>query len=149
MSFMVENVCHDYREFRIKPLHGSRNRTNVQFSPAPRAQPSRLDGWWTQPYFSCPLQKWLLSYSLIIPPSPKGHYSDLRGLISIDIEITDLRVNQCHGKDESTHHHQTEHARTAALHLHWDQDIEVFYGSHKCHRSNMKVGIFAYIVPIS
>lgn len=135
---MVENF-HFYCEFRFKPLNSNRKRMNTTYSPASRLQLSRLDGWWTHPYFSCPLQKWLLSYSLIIPPSPKGHHTDLSGLISIDIEITELRVNQCHDKDESSHQQKEQAKSSSSLHSPQDQDIEVFYGSHKCHRSNMKV----------
>lgn len=133
-------------------MNGSKNWLNTTtsslstFSPlhlSPQ-HPERLNGWWTYPYFSCPLQKWLISYSLIIPPSLKGHHhSDLSGLISIDIEITDLRVNQCHQDNRNSNDHQKEkeqHSRSGFLnHLPQDQDIAVFYDSHKCHRRHMRV----------
>lgn len=28
-------------------------------------------GWWTFPYYSCAVHRWILSYSVVIPPSPK------------------------------------------------------------------------------
>lgn len=124
MSASIKWLCFLY-DLRFRPLSAT------SFT-VPRQHPLPLDGWWTYPYFSCPSQKWLLSYSLIIPPSAKGHYSDLSGLISIDIEISDLRVNQCPNLERNIN-------KDVASHLHQDNDIEVFHNSHKCHRSNMKV----------
>ncbi|XP_046866447.1 probable G-protein coupled receptor CG31760, partial [Drosophila willistoni] len=63
-----------------------------KFAPSPPN--NYYKGWWTYPYFSCALSKWLVSYSIAIPPS--GRHG-LRGFISIDINVSTLRVNQCEG----------------------------------------------------
>ncbi|XP_037927635.1 probable G-protein coupled receptor CG31760 [Teleopsis dalmanni] len=94
-------------------------------------------GWWTYPYFSCTLSKWILSYSIAIPPS--GRHG-LRGFISIDIDVTGLRVNQC---EALTYRFNYQQIQTRRLHLADAQvseainDLQAFHGSHKCHRETM------------
>ncbi|TMW48330.1 hypothetical protein DOY81_006598 [Sarcophaga bullata] len=95
-------------------------------------------GWWTYPYFSCTLSKWILSYSIAIPPS--GRHG-LRGFISIDIDVTGLRVNQCEAPVAYRFNYQQ--IQTRRLHLvdtqttEYINDIQAFHKSHKCHRNTM------------
>ncbi|KAI9583866.1 hypothetical protein GQX74_010201 [Glossina fuscipes] len=95
-------------------------------------------GWWTFPYFSCSLSKWILSYSIAIPPN--GRHHGLRGFISIDIDVTGLRVNQCEAPVYRFNYQQMQSRR---LHLADAQaidainDIQAFHKSHKCHRQTM------------
>ncbi|XP_059220615.1 probable G-protein coupled receptor CG31760 [Stomoxys calcitrans] len=97
-------------------------------------------GWWTYPYFSCSLSKWILSYSIAIPPS--GRHG-LRGFVSIDIDVTGLRVNQCEAPVAYRFNYQQ--IQTRRLHLvdtssqssEFINDIQAFHKSHKCHRDTM------------
>lgn len=66
---------------------------------------------------------------------------DLSGLISIDIEIAELRVNQCEESGEPLAQRESNNNSSLAWHVPEDNDMEVFHGSHKCHRSNMMVNI--------
>lgn len=54
---------------------------------------------WTPVYFSCELRKWLISFtSFIVSDSeslPGSNLYSLRGVISIDIDITETDFNQC------------------------------------------------------
>nr|XP_014087417.1 probable G-protein coupled receptor CG31760 [Bactrocera oleae] len=107
-----------------------------KFAPSPPNM--YYKGWWTFPYFSCTLSKWILSYSIAIPPS--GRHG-LRGFISIDIDVTGLRVNQCEAPIFRLSFQQMQNRR---LHLtdtpapESIADIQAFHGSHKCHRDTMK-----------
>lgn len=90
-------------------------------------------GWWTYPYYSCVLAKWILSYSVAVPPI--GRHGT-RGFLSIDIDISNLRVNQC---DAPITRYNYYNIRPKRLLIHemetaeTSNDIESFHGSHKCH----------------
>ncbi|XP_058815924.1 probable G-protein coupled receptor CG31760 isoform X2 [Topomyia yanbarensis] len=114
---------------------------------SPKFAPSPLNisfrGWWTYPYYSCSHKKWILSYSVAIPPM--GRHG-LRGFLSIDIDISDLQVNQCDNPNKlelmSYNHHLRQYypfVRNIKLS---DEDqlhqIEAFHGSHKCHVHSMR-----------
>nr|XP_018917299.1 PREDICTED: probable G-protein coupled receptor CG31760 isoform X1 [Bemisia tabaci] len=70
-------------------------------------------GWWTFPYYSCAKRKWLLSYSVLLPSSKQG----IREFLSFDVDISDLKLDQCESPFHSTSSEQ----------------MNVFLGSHKCH----------------
>ncbi|XP_075152226.1 putative G-protein coupled receptor CG31760 [Haematobia irritans] len=97
-------------------------------------------GWWTYPYFSCSLSKWILSYSIAIPPS--GRHG-LRGFVSIDIDVTGLRVNQCEAPVAYRFNYQQIQTRrlhlvdTSSQSMEFINDIQAFHKSHKCHRDTM------------
>ncbi|XP_061398756.1 probable G-protein coupled receptor CG31760, partial [Musca vetustissima] len=97
-------------------------------------------GWWTYPYFSCSLSKWILSYSIAIPPN--GRHG-LRGFVSIDIDVTGLRVNQCEAPVAYRFNYQQIQTRrlhlvdTSAQSTEFINDIQAFHKSHKCHRDTM------------
>lgn len=75
---------------------------------------------WTNAYYSCDYQIWLFSYtSLIIFESIDSCI--LRGIISVDIDIGKIDINQCdHASIETT--------------------IPLL-GTHKCHRPSSKVSL--------
>ncbi|EDV90989.1 GH23717 [Drosophila grimshawi] len=113
-----------------------------KFAPSPPN--NYYKGWWTYPYFSCALSKWLVSYSIAIPPS--GRHG-LRGFISVDIDVTTLRVNQCDAtpyrfSSQQLLLRQRQQARrstVAAINNDVDtiNDLQAFHSSHKCHRASM------------
>ncbi|XP_054266088.1 probable G-protein coupled receptor CG31760 [Macrosteles quadrilineatus] len=72
-------------------------------------------GWWTFPYYSCYHHLWIMSYTVVVPPSPK-HEHGIKGLVSFDVDVSSLEVNQCdHGHDS--------------------KQVHFFRGSHKCHNT--------------
>ncbi|CAG9767118.1 unnamed protein product [Ceutorhynchus assimilis] len=73
-------------------------------------------GWWTYPYYSCSARRWLMSYSVPIPPPGRR---GLKGFLSLDVDISHLEVNQCEVR----------------LHETSSKCMTVFHGSHKCHNS--------------
>ncbi|KAB0794215.1 hypothetical protein PPYR_13835 [Photinus pyralis] len=75
-------------------------------------------GWWTYPYYSCISRKWLTSYSVPIP-SPGRH--GMKGYLSLDVDVSNLEVNQC--EDD---------------HLGSYSEILVLHGTHKCHNLTSK-----------
>ncbi|XP_033609513.1 probable G-protein coupled receptor CG31760 isoform X2 [Cryptotermes secundus] len=83
-----------------------------KFMPSPTNMSFR--GWWTFPYFSCSVRRWLLSYSVSIPP-PTKH--GVKGFLSLDIDVSGLEVNQCDLSSGPKLSNQ----------------IEVLRGTHKCH----------------
>lgn len=114
---------------------------------SPKFAPSPLNisfkGWWTYPYYSCNHKRWILSYSVAIPPM--GRHG-LRGFLSIDIDISDLQVNQCENPNKldvmSYHQHLRQYypyVRNIKL---TDEEqysqIEAFHESHKCHVHSMR-----------
>ncbi|KAH8241518.1 hypothetical protein KR026_010134 [Drosophila bipectinata] len=127
-----------------------------KFAPSPPN--NYYKGWWTFPYFSCSLGRWLVSYSIAIPPS--GRHG-LRGFISIDIDVTSLRVNQCEaepyhfGSRRQKLQQLKQQQRLAmrrspflassssvpGLVSSHDEatinDLQAFHSSHKCHRESM------------
>ncbi|XP_058121445.1 probable G-protein coupled receptor CG31760 [Anopheles coustani] len=100
-------------------------------------------GWWTYPYYSCDQKKWILSYSVAIPPM--GRHG-IRGFLSIDIDISDLQVNQCNNPNRFEILSYNQHLRqyypfVRNLKLGEDEQmrqIEAFHGSHKCHAHSMR-----------
>ncbi|XP_033235478.1 probable G-protein coupled receptor CG31760 [Drosophila pseudoobscura] len=126
-----------------------------KFAPSPPS--NYYKGWWTYPYFSCAPSKWLVSYSIAIPPS--GRHG-LRGFISIDIDVTSLRVNQCEAepyhfgsrKQQQLQQYQTmrryprlaskaaaaaSSSASALNDVGRINDLQAFHSSHKCHRTSM------------
>ncbi|XP_023313125.1 probable G-protein coupled receptor CG31760 [Anoplophora glabripennis] len=73
-------------------------------------------GWWTYPYYSCLARRWLISYSVPIPPPGRR---GLKGFLSLDVDVSHLEVNQCEAKSSKR----------------FSNEISVFHGSHKCHNS--------------
>lgn len=94
----------------------------------------------------------------------------LRGFLSIDIDVSELYINQCdillnsnqffseihysssrHNKFPSNQDHQQQFStnpfanpqlvllQPPPLTFHFDNEIEAFHGSHKCHRDSMDV----------
>ncbi|XP_046674782.1 probable G-protein coupled receptor CG31760 [Homalodisca vitripennis] len=76
-------------------------------------------GWWTFPYYSCLTKLWIMSYSVVIPPSPKH---GVKGLLSFDVDVSGLEVNQCDSGHDL-------------------RQVHVFRGSHKCHNTTQCVYI--------
>lgn len=111
---------------------------------APEQRSATYKGKWTFPYFSCSLSKWILSYSIEIPTN-HSHSHGLRGFISVDIDVSGLRVNQCEPplvKTTMLFEHPHDKYKLAVNEVvSWDaaNDIQVFYRSHKCHRDTMRV----------
>ncbi|XP_030246946.1 probable G-protein coupled receptor CG31760 [Drosophila navojoa] len=121
-----------------------------KFAPSPPN--NYYKGWWTYPYFSCSLSRWLVSYSIAIPPS--GRHG-LRGFISVDIDVSSLRVNQCdalpyrfsssssssstppHLLRQSTVRRATAATVAASYDVESIRDLQAFHSSHKCHRASM------------
>ncbi|XP_021938529.1 probable G-protein coupled receptor CG31760 [Zootermopsis nevadensis] len=83
-----------------------------KFMPSPTNMSYR--GWWTFPYYSCTVRRWLLSYSVSIPP-PTKH--GVKGFLSMDIDVSGLEVNQCDVSSGPTLSNQ----------------IHALRGTHKCH----------------
>ncbi|KMQ89182.1 putative g-protein coupled receptor [Lasius niger] len=81
-----------------------------------------LRGWWTIPYFSCKTRRWLISYSVNVK-SPDVR-PGIREFISIDIDISDLEINQCYESPQS---------RNDKLDNLSSNQIAFFKGTHKCH----------------
>ncbi|XP_052867497.1 probable G-protein coupled receptor CG31760 [Anopheles cruzii] len=112
-----------------------------KFTPPPPDISYR--GWWTYPYYSCAQKKWILSYSVAIPPM--GRHG-IRGFLSIDININDLQVNQCNNPNRFEILSYNQHLRqyypfVRNLRLGEDEQlrqIEAFHGSHKCHVHSMR-----------
>ncbi|KAL0275052.1 UNVERIFIED_CONTAM: hypothetical protein PYX00_003034 [Menopon gallinae] len=69
-------------------------------------------GWWTYPYYSCFIRKWLMSYSVAVPSNVRH---GMKAFLSIDVDLSNLDVNQC----ETT-------SRPALT-------VEQLLGTHKCH----------------
>uniref|UniRef100_A0A182RK45 G_PROTEIN_RECEP_F3_4 domain-containing protein n=1 Tax=Anopheles funestus TaxID=62324 RepID=A0A182RK45_ANOFN len=112
-----------------------------KFTPTP--PDISYKGWWTYPYYSCGQKKWILSYSVAIPPM--GRHG-IRGFLSIDIDISDLQVNQCNNPNRYEILSYNQHLRQFypfVRNLKHGEDeqlrqIEAFHGSHKCHVHSMR-----------
>lgn len=74
-------------------------------------------GWWTFPYYSCSVKRWILSYSVAIPPSLKH---GVKGFLSFDVDVSGLELNQCDADSNAAHD---------------SRQVFVFRGTHKCHNS--------------
>ncbi|GBP70151.1 Probable G-protein coupled receptor CG31760 [Eumeta japonica] len=82
---------------------------------SPKFMPSELGatlaGWWSYPYYSCNAKRWLLSYTV-----PVATVRGLKGIISLDVDISGLEINQCDVTEEADNENQ----------------IYSFHGTHKC-----------------
>lgn len=61
----------------------------------------------------------------------------MRGFLSIDIDVSDLQVNQCSSPKYSDYHNQNSNKL-----INYDDvssQIEAFHDSHKCHTDSMQV----------
>ncbi|RWS12059.1 hypothetical protein B4U79_15083 [Dinothrombium tinctorium] len=80
---------------------------------------------WTRAYFACDAKIWLFSFtSLITYYSPNVSQIILQGLISVDVNINNLDVNQCDMRSVN------ESNEDFTLHL---------FSTHKCHRDSSEV----------
>lgn len=63
----------------------------------------------------------------------------MKGFLSIDIDISELQVNQCYQSQLEEYYH----ARNSKLNHYAEllNQIEAFHGSHKCHSDSMEVTI--------
>lgn len=61
----------------------------------------------------------------------------IKGFLSIDIDISELHVNQC----DKSQLEEYYHARNSKLNHYPDMlnQVEAFHGSHKCHNVSMEV----------
>lgn len=176
-------TCFGY--FRFEDSATTPSLRSPKFAAAPPNLSFR--GWWTFPYYSCIQRKWILSYSIAIAPvkhpeydfllqiclmKPETclfsffHIARLRGFLSIDIDVSELYINQCdmnnnqfysenhysnrNNKSPFNQDHQQQQQMnqyftqltplqppSSAFHL--DNEIDAFHGSHKCHRDSMDV----------
>ncbi|XP_075210452.1 putative G-protein coupled receptor CG31760 [Lycorma delicatula] len=104
----------------FEDAHSSPGLRSPKFISSPQFESYK--GWWTYPYYACQVKKWVLSYSVIIPPSLKH---ETRGFLSLDVDISSLQVNQCDTLAENN-----QYAASA-----FSSQISVFHGTHKCHNS--------------
>ncbi|XP_063365631.1 probable G-protein coupled receptor CG31760 isoform X1 [Cydia amplana] len=109
------------------PWYESRHKTSQQsfkFMPSPIPD-AAMKGWWSFPYFSCDAERWLLSYTV-----PVHSAREQEGVVSLDIDISNLEINQCEMPTN-------------------DNQIYSFHGTHKCHnettfceyKPNREVGV--------
>ncbi|CRK86175.1 CLUMA_CG000058, isoform A [Clunio marinus] len=117
------------KSFSYYPWFEDSASTPTLRSPKFTSPPPNLSfrGWWTFPYYSCTQRKWILSYSIAIAPV---NHPDLRGFLSIDIDVSGLHINQC-DKIINNRHSKVHFASFS------DNEIEAFHGSHKCHQNSM------------
>ncbi|XP_046401546.1 probable G-protein coupled receptor CG31760 [Ischnura elegans] len=85
-----------------------------------RATHTQRQSWWSLPYYSCAMEKWLISYGVDIPPAEKSLFippaSRVRAFLGVDFDLSEFDVNQCDGAIDSKHKLQ----------------ITAFSGTHKC-----------------
>ncbi|XP_028166441.1 probable G-protein coupled receptor CG31760 [Ostrinia furnacalis] len=89
--------------------HNSESLRSSKFMPSPIGV--QMEGWWTYPYYSCEAKRWLLSYTV-----PVSTVRGLKGVVSLDIDISNLEINQCEAEVEDDCSNQ----------------IYSFHGTHKC-----------------
>uniref|UniRef100_A0A336LQJ2 Phosphodiesterase n=1 Tax=Culicoides sonorensis TaxID=179676 RepID=A0A336LQJ2_CULSO len=118
---------------------------SAKFAPSPPNM--SFKGWWTYIYYSCSQKQWMLSYSVVI--SPGGRHGT-RGFLSIDIDVSDLKVNQCENEyrkndyfsvsdTQSSNSLYPQFSRNSYFKQNEDSfTIGVFHNTHKCHKSSMK-----------
>ncbi|XP_045488890.1 probable G-protein coupled receptor CG31760 [Pieris rapae] len=87
--------------------HESDSLRSPKFMPS--SPGATMEGWWTYPYYSCSAKRWLLSYTV-----PVSTIRGLKGVVSLDIDISSLEVNQCEADEYD------------------DNQIYSFHGTHKC-----------------
>ncbi|XP_063700659.1 probable G-protein coupled receptor CG31760 [Culicoides brevitarsis] len=121
---------------------------SAKFAPSPPNISYR--GWWTYAYYSCSQKQWMLSYSIVIPPI--GRHG-IRGFLSIDIDVSSLRVNQCENENQNSADYisisEAQPTSSNNVYQHnfrnkryWQSDdiltIDTFRNTHKCHQTSMK-----------
>ncbi|XP_059616633.1 probable G-protein coupled receptor CG31760 [Phlebotomus argentipes] len=89
-----------------------------KFSPSPIS--ISFKGWWTYPYYLCSHRRWTLSYSVAIPPTSRH---GIRGFLSVDVDVSELHVNQCNSQPDDVEN---------------SLEIDALLGSHKCHPVSME-----------
>ncbi|XP_026756087.2 probable G-protein coupled receptor CG31760 [Galleria mellonella] len=105
--------------------HNSDTLRSSKFMPSPPG--ATMEGWWTYPYYSCEAKRWLLSYTV-----PVATIRGLKGVVSLDIDISNLEINQCEDAEDGN-----------------DNQIYSFHGTHKCpnettyceYKPNREVGV--------
>ncbi|XP_018324198.1 probable G-protein coupled receptor CG31760 isoform X2 [Agrilus planipennis] len=119
----VTDMCPELRR-RLQPeypWYEDPDSSPALRSPKFMESPANMSfkGWWTYPYYSCPSRKWLLSYSIPIPPLGRV---ELKGFLSLDIDLSVLEINQCEKQEENS----------------GSLEISFFYDSHKCENATTK-----------
>ena len=88
---------------------------------------------WTPVYYSCELKKWLMSFTSFIvsdnEPNSGTNELRLKGVISVDIDISNTDFNQCDLKEEDASHESNQ-----------NEAIPV-YGTHKCNPETSMVSV--------
>lgn len=81
---------------------------------------SYTTGQWTHPYFSCTFRKWIISYTALVYadqninlPYKKEIAERLVGLLSADVDVSEIDINQCDSLTNSS-------------------QISAFLNTHKC-----------------
>ncbi|XP_041982226.1 probable G-protein coupled receptor CG31760 [Aricia agestis] len=80
-----------------------------KFMPSP--PDATMEGWWTYPYYSCEAKRWLMSYTV-----PVSTVRGFKGVVSLDVDISSLEINQCEDYSDEQN----------------DNQIYSFHGTHKC-----------------
>lgn len=78
---------------------------------------------WTPAYFSCELKMWLFSYTALLVSDGPDSTINLKGVVSVDVDVSRLDFNQCDREDGS------EAIGTSIPLL----------GTHKCHKETSQV----------
>lgn len=131
-----------FREFYFKNIYfrfEDESSSPGLRSPKFTASPPNISyrGWWTFPYYSCNERRWILSYSVAIPPI--GRHG-MRGFLSIDIDVSELQVNQCDLTPQQREIYKNyRHNKFTTVNIDEQlNQIEAFHGSNKCHSKSMK-----------
>jgi len=90
---------------------------------------------WSPIYYSCELKKWLMSYTSLIvsesePSSGGSNVFHLKGVISVDVDITNTDFNQCEVDEEDS-----------SLYDPINSPLPM-YGTHKCDGDSSQVSVF-------
>ena len=101
---------------------------------------------WTPVYFSCELRKWLISYTALVvsdsEQSPGSNLYSLRGVISIDMDVSQTDFDQCEDTLEDmsgsvpirgTHKCDRESSRVSIQCTENRQTVSLFSFSHSHH----------------
>lgn len=68
---------------------------NVHIGPSAFTREELIFADWSPIYYSCELRKWLMSFSTLIIGEVAQNVYTIRGLISVDIDVTNTDFNQC------------------------------------------------------
>ncbi|XP_069948984.1 probable G-protein coupled receptor CG31760 [Cherax quadricarinatus] len=113
-----------------QPWYEDRSNRSWEHRLQQQRNPGSL-GLWSYPYFECHSKRWYLTYTAVIPPSgthSSGNTPDTRNpsLVSLDMDVTRLDINQCDPEDQQQHNQ------------HSDTQVTFFLGTHKCHNQSSK-----------